>query len=158
MSAYAVVLEEIGLQDSLTLDQAKKKWDNLLRKYKDLKNPKTGRGTEGEETPKSWPFWEAMDLAVGQRDIMNLPELYCSSSGLQPRAESVVDSWEGYEASSSNSSQSPSPQVASYSSTKRGTKRKLNENVFKETCEKIQGTLERQGDKLNQLLEAFLNK
>ncbi|CAG2055807.1 unnamed protein product [Timema podura] len=74
----------------------------MKEEWEGLKNPKTGRGTQGEETLKSWPFWEIMDLVVGQRDIINLPEICCSSSWVQPRAGSEVESWEGDESASVN--------------------------------------------------------
>nr|CAD7268976.1 unnamed protein product [Timema shepardi] len=152
------------MASSLTPDQLKRKWDNLLRKYKDLKNPKTGSGTQGEETPITWPFWEAMDLAVGQRDIINPPELFCSSKGLQVRSGSASAScsWEADEESASSTSHQSSSSSSPPEHVGRGKKRKLEEeNVFTETSKKIQVALEvfqRQGDRLNDLLEKLLEK
>nr|CAD7430047.1 unnamed protein product [Timema monikensis] len=128
----------------------------------DLKNPKTGSGTQGEETPITWPFWEAMDLAVGQRDIINLPEIYCTSTGPQPRAGSgsASCSWEADESASTSFQSSSSSSTPEH--VERGKKRRLEEdNVFKETSLKIQVSLEtfqRQGDRLNDLLEKLIDK
>ncbi|KAK7130466.1 hypothetical protein R3I93_019956 [Phoxinus phoxinus] len=65
---FEEIIKDLGLQGQLNPQQAKKKWENLKRKYKDLCLPKTGSGTdEGEVTAASWPFFEAMHEAIGQR-------------------------------------------------------------------------------------------
>ncbi|XP_073713977.1 uncharacterized protein [Misgurnus anguillicaudatus] len=65
---FEEIVKDMGLQGRLTPQQAKKKWENLKRKFKDLCLPKTGSGTEeGEVTAASWPFFEAMHEAIGQR-------------------------------------------------------------------------------------------
>ncbi|CAL8311117.1 unnamed protein product [Gadus morhua 'NCC'] len=48
--------------------QASKKWENLKKRYKDLKSPKTGSGTdEGEVTAASWQFYDDMHEVLGSR-------------------------------------------------------------------------------------------
>ncbi|CAL8290607.1 unnamed protein product [Arctogadus glacialis] len=37
-------LEEMGMEGKVTRQQASKKWENLKKKYKDLRTPKTGVG------------------------------------------------------------------------------------------------------------------
>lgn len=130
-----------------------------------MKYPKTGSGTsEGEETPASWPFWPAMDLAVGQQDNINPPELLCSSSGISVRGESYTPM--------SNLSPSPS---ASYSETStecsssptatprasRQLQKKRKAEVVQETCVKINDAIkkfEEQNVKFDKLLDALINK
>ncbi|CAL8360508.1 unnamed protein product [Arctogadus glacialis] len=40
----ALFLEEMGMEGKVTRQQASKKWENLKKKYKDLRTPKTGVG------------------------------------------------------------------------------------------------------------------
>ncbi|XP_034076676.1 trans-1,2-dihydrobenzene-1,2-diol dehydrogenase-like isoform X2 [Gymnodraco acuticeps] len=47
------ILEEMGLQGKVTPLQAKKKWDNLKKKYKDCKYPGSGEGVSGKPTAAS---------------------------------------------------------------------------------------------------------
>ncbi|KAI7813778.1 hypothetical protein IRJ41_001170 [Triplophysa rosa] len=43
-----------------------KKWDNLKRKYKELRCPPTGTGTDdGEATAATWPWFSALHKAIG---------------------------------------------------------------------------------------------
>ncbi|XP_037512289.1 uncharacterized protein LOC119389113 [Rhipicephalus sanguineus] len=70
------IIEDIGLHGA-TPEQCRKKWLNLLRKYKDLKNPPTGAGNEENEL--SWPFFELMDTVMSGRPIMTPPRLTASA-------------------------------------------------------------------------------
>ena len=73
------MLEEMKLEGVIDIKQAKKKWDNLVKKYRDLKTPKTGTGTEnGEDTSASWPYFEAMDDALRHHHNINPPILISS--------------------------------------------------------------------------------
>ncbi|XP_034031656.1 uncharacterized protein LOC117515280 [Thalassophryne amazonica] len=61
--AWRAILYELGLQGKLTTDQLAKKWDNLKRRYKELKFP-----TRGVETnPSSWPWFYRMNDAMEGR-------------------------------------------------------------------------------------------
>ncbi|XP_058501346.1 uncharacterized protein LOC131469925 [Solea solea] len=61
--AWRAILYELGLQGKLTTDQLAKKWDNLKRRYKELKFP-----TRGSETnPSSWPWFYRMNDAMEGR-------------------------------------------------------------------------------------------
>ncbi|XP_061898630.1 uncharacterized protein LOC133646830 isoform X5 [Entelurus aequoreus] len=61
--AWRAVLHELGLQGKLTTDQLAKKWDNLKRRYKELKFP--ARGVE--TNPSSWPWFCRMNDAMEGR-------------------------------------------------------------------------------------------
>ncbi|KAJ4943284.1 hypothetical protein JOQ06_005788 [Pogonophryne albipinna] len=50
---WRTVLEDMGLQGSVTPLQAKKKWDNLKKRYKDCKYPGSGEGVEDTPRPSS---------------------------------------------------------------------------------------------------------
>lgn len=60
------------------MEQCRKKWLNLLRKYKDLKNPPTGSGNEEGEL--QWPFFDLLDSIMSGRAIINPPRLVASAS------------------------------------------------------------------------------
>lgn len=62
-SAWRAILYELGLQGKLTTDQLAKKWDNLKRRYKELKFP--ARGVE--TNPSSWPWFYRMNEAMEGR-------------------------------------------------------------------------------------------
>ncbi|KAK9957700.1 hypothetical protein ABG768_011923 [Culter alburnus] len=71
--AWETVIKEINLEGKITGQQAAKKWENL-KKYKELKCPPTGTGTEsGEATAASWPFFIPMDEAIGGRPSIAPP-------------------------------------------------------------------------------------
>ncbi|CAM4607827.1 unnamed protein product [Leuciscus chuanchicus] len=70
---------EQDLHGKATAAFVKKKWENLKQKYKDLKCPQTGRGTEdGETTAASWKWYTAMDEAIGGRPSITPPALVAS--------------------------------------------------------------------------------
>ncbi|CAL8395330.1 unnamed protein product [Boreogadus saida] len=55
----------------ITTKQAKKKWNNLKGKYKELRDPPAGRGVEaGTATAGTWQWYGAMDAVLqGQHSI-----------------------------------------------------------------------------------------
>ncbi|XP_075993288.1 uncharacterized protein LOC142988130 [Genypterus blacodes] len=61
--AWRAILYELGLQGKVTTDQLAKKWDNLKRRYKELKFP--ARGVESN--PSSWPWFYRMNDAMEGR-------------------------------------------------------------------------------------------
>ncbi|XP_062374113.1 uncharacterized protein LOC134062194 [Sardina pilchardus] len=69
--AWRVILKEMCLQKKLSTHQAKKKWDNLLNKYKELKNPPPGIMV----IPSAWRWFSVMDDAMEGRLDNSAPEL-----------------------------------------------------------------------------------
>ncbi|XP_055789794.1 uncharacterized protein LOC129862310 isoform X1 [Salvelinus fontinalis] len=61
--AWRAILNELGLQGKLTTDQLAKKWDNLKRRYKELKCPARSM----ESNPNSWPWFYRMNDAMEGR-------------------------------------------------------------------------------------------
>nr|XP_046165728.1 uncharacterized protein LOC124002386 isoform X2 [Oncorhynchus gorbuscha] len=61
--AWRAILNVLGLQGKVTTDQLAKKWDNLKRRYKELKCPARGM----ESNPNSWPWFYRMNDAVEGR-------------------------------------------------------------------------------------------
>ncbi|XP_038062998.1 uncharacterized protein LOC119733679 [Patiria miniata] len=77
--AFTIILKEMDLLDKVTPEQARKKWTNLSQKYKELKHPPTGTGTEeGEDTTVSWSYFQDMDKVLGGRPIITPPCLVSS--------------------------------------------------------------------------------
>ncbi|ROI90140.1 hypothetical protein DPX16_23601, partial [Anabarilius grahami] len=77
---YEAFISQYGLE-GVTPSWAKKKWENLKQKYKDLKCPRTGVSTEdGEHTAASWKWYSLMDKAIGGRPSVTPPVLIASSS------------------------------------------------------------------------------
>ncbi|MEQ2201569.1 hypothetical protein XENOCAPTIV_014436, partial [Xenoophorus captivus] len=62
-SLVLAILYELGLQGRLTTEQLAKKWDNLKRRYKELKFPSRGVDTN----PSSWPWFYRMNDAMEGR-------------------------------------------------------------------------------------------
>ncbi|KAM4534029.1 uncharacterized protein PAE49_022330 [Odontesthes bonariensis] len=73
----------------VTPKQAQKKWNNLKEKYKELRDPPTGKGVEaGGVTAATWPWYGQMDAALqGQHSIS--PPLVVAAN-LTPTTGGVV--------------------------------------------------------------------
>uniref|UniRef100_A0AAV2JV18 Myb/SANT-like DNA-binding domain-containing protein n=1 Tax=Knipowitschia caucasica TaxID=637954 RepID=A0AAV2JV18_KNICA len=83
-TAWRTVLEKLDLQEVVTPLQARKKWDNLKKKYKDCKCPGTGQGVEGNPTAGTWPWFGIMDEVLGQKPSINPPVLIASIPDARP--------------------------------------------------------------------------
>ncbi|KAJ8375404.1 hypothetical protein SKAU_G00059840 [Synaphobranchus kaupii] len=78
-SGWETVLKEMGLGSKVTGLQAARKWENLKKKYRELKYPPTGLGVDfGDVTAASWPWYYAMDEALGQKASITPPVLMAS--------------------------------------------------------------------------------
>ncbi|KAM3587332.1 uncharacterized protein V6R79_002282 [Siganus canaliculatus] len=71
MWAWRAILKHMGLQRKMTHYQASKKWENMRKKYKRLKNPPDGV----QIYPESWPYFRLMDDAMEGRLEGNAPLL-----------------------------------------------------------------------------------
>uniref|UniRef100_A0A665WGM5 Si:dkeyp-38g8.5 n=2 Tax=Echeneis naucrates TaxID=173247 RepID=A0A665WGM5_ECHNA len=60
MWAWRAILQHMGLQQKMTYTQASKKWENLKKRYKELKNPPKGMRV----FPESWCHFALMDDAI----------------------------------------------------------------------------------------------
>ncbi|XP_056138252.1 uncharacterized protein LOC130114408 [Lampris incognitus] len=69
--AWRAILYELGLQGKVTTEQLAKKWDNLKRRYKELKFPARG----SEVNPNSWPWFYRMNDAMEGRFAGSAPIL-----------------------------------------------------------------------------------
>ncbi|KAL6116752.1 uncharacterized protein ACO6RY_14703 [Pungitius sinensis] len=63
MWAWRAILKHMGLQHKMTHSQASKKWENMKKRYKELKNPLDG--TKG--LPGAWPYFHLLDDAMEGR-------------------------------------------------------------------------------------------
>ncbi|XP_041943694.1 KH homology domain-containing protein 4-like [Alosa sapidissima] len=72
-------VKDLGLEGKMTGEKAAKKWENLKKWYKDLKQPKTGSGTDsGETTASNWRYYEAMHAVLGGRPAIDPPVIVAS--------------------------------------------------------------------------------
>jgi len=62
-AAWSLILREMGLEGKATTEQVAKKWDNLKRKYRELKCAPPGTGTD----PVSWYWFGTMDKIFGHK-------------------------------------------------------------------------------------------
>ncbi|MEQ2241800.1 hypothetical protein ILYODFUR_029065, partial [Ilyodon furcidens] len=76
--AWRTVLEKMGQQGKVNPLQAKKKWDNMKKKYKDCKYPGSGEGVSEKPTAATWPWFVLMDEVLGQRPSTTPPVLIAS--------------------------------------------------------------------------------
>ncbi|CAL8349421.1 unnamed protein product [Boreogadus saida] len=75
------VLKTRGWGGKISTQQVKRKWENLTAKYKDLRKPQSGVGTEdGKATAASWNWYSEMDGILGQKPSIS-PPVVISSSG-----------------------------------------------------------------------------
>ncbi|XP_071358761.1 caldesmon [Trachinotus anak] len=63
MWAWRAILKHMGLQHKMTHSQASKKWENMKKRYKELKNPPEGV----KVFPETWPHFTLMDDAIEGR-------------------------------------------------------------------------------------------
>ncbi|KAL2096810.1 hypothetical protein ACEWY4_006017 [Coilia grayii] len=76
---WETLVKDLGLQGTITSQQASTKWENLKKKYKELKTPKTGSGTDaGETTASTWQFFEEMHEVLGSRPSIDPPVVVAS--------------------------------------------------------------------------------
>lgn len=72
-AAWRAILRELGLQGKVSTVQLAKKWDNLKRRYKDLRYPPVGM--ESSVDPSSWPWFSLMHDAIEGRLSHSAPLL-----------------------------------------------------------------------------------
>ncbi|XP_034734826.1 uncharacterized protein LOC117948966 [Etheostoma cragini] len=73
-AAWKAILKELGLQGKVSTHQMAKKWDNLKRRYKDLKYPPVGMETVADSS-SSWPWFHLMNEAMEGRLASSAPLL-----------------------------------------------------------------------------------
>ncbi|KAM4522948.1 uncharacterized protein V3H82_001322 [Fundulus diaphanus] len=83
--AWRTILKHMGLHQRMNHRQASKKWENLKKRYKELKNPPEGV----KVVPESWPFFNLMDDAMegrlqGSAPILKALPTYSNNSDFLP--------------------------------------------------------------------------
>uniref|UniRef100_A0A672YS53 Myb/SANT-like DNA-binding domain-containing protein n=1 Tax=Sphaeramia orbicularis TaxID=375764 RepID=A0A672YS53_9TELE len=73
-AAWKAILKELGLQGKVSTYQMAKKWDNLKRRYKDLKYPPVGMESVADGA-SSWPWFHLMNEAMEGRLVNSAPLL-----------------------------------------------------------------------------------
>lgn len=81
-AAWRAILRELGLQGKVSTVQLAKKWDNLKRRYKDLRYPPVGM--ESSVDPSSWPWFSLMHDAIEGRLSHSAPLLDPVTHGNEP--------------------------------------------------------------------------
>ncbi|XP_072528988.1 uncharacterized protein [Salminus brasiliensis] len=74
--AWRAILKEMGIQRKMSTSQARKKWENLKKKYKEMKNPPPGVTVN----PTNWQWFSLMDDAMEGR--LNDSEAMVSTASL----------------------------------------------------------------------------
>ncbi|XP_044193689.1 uncharacterized protein LOC122971204 [Thunnus albacares] len=102
MKGFEMFIQEHGLEGKVKAGWAKKKWENLKQKYKEVKAPRTGVNTEGgEATAANWKWFDTMDKVIGRRPSITPPNLISSAMALTPdedvktRASSLQTQYSG---------------------------------------------------------------
>ncbi|KAL3258305.1 hypothetical protein MRX96_016694 [Rhipicephalus microplus] len=67
---YQQILDEIGLGGVVTADQARKKWNNLMAKYRIEKAEVEKKARDGDPVPEGliWPYFKLMDTVMKDID------------------------------------------------------------------------------------------
>ncbi|KAL2098362.1 hypothetical protein ACEWY4_007569 [Coilia grayii] len=72
-------VKDLCLEGKVTGEKASKKWENLKKRYKDLRQSKSGFGTDGGETTIfNWQYYEAMHVVLGGRPAIDPPVIVAS--------------------------------------------------------------------------------
>ncbi|KAM8767000.1 uncharacterized protein AB9X84_006067 [Acanthopagrus schlegelii] len=69
------ILEKMGLHGKVEPQQAKNKWDNFKKKYKDCRYLGTEEGVSGKHRAAAWPWFVLMVEVLGQRPSIAPPSL-----------------------------------------------------------------------------------
>ncbi|KAH6943803.1 hypothetical protein HPB50_027368 [Hyalomma asiaticum] len=171
---YQQILDEIGLGGVVTADQARKKWNNLMAKYRIEKTEVEKKAREGDPVPEGliWPYYKLMDTVMKDIDgtlsvlmpspqprVQYLQQRY-SIPSIQNTAdgETLVETevYEPVEGGVTEALQSMPVPLASHlnSAARRRIRRELTfeERLLKaveagnETLEKVSRTVETQAD------------
>ncbi|XP_060757015.1 uncharacterized protein LOC132868062 [Neoarius graeffei] len=164
---WETLIKELGLEGKVTSQQASKKWENLKKKYKELKNPLSGSGTdEGQTTACTWQFFEDMHEVLGSRPSIDPPvvvESFCPDADptllLMEIAGPSLDTFFPMAASTSDAdtstTSSPAP-IPPTPSPKKKRKRKLDLiNFLAQESEKAQKRHEETKEKTECFLGLF---
>ncbi|KAG5274123.1 hypothetical protein AALO_G00159420 [Alosa alosa] len=65
--AWSLILKEMGLEGVVTTEQLSKKWDNMKRKYKELKCPGPGMEKEAAKGMVTWHWFSMLDKTLGDK-------------------------------------------------------------------------------------------
>ncbi|XP_060883028.1 uncharacterized protein LOC132954487 [Labrus mixtus] len=113
---WETLIKELAIEGKITPQQVSKKWENLKKKYKELKTPRTGSGTDaGEVTAATWQFLGDMHEVLGARPSMDPPVVVASFGDADPTAillemvESTCSDTSGTSDSAASPMASPSP-------------------------------------------------
>ncbi|XP_062403435.1 uncharacterized protein LOC134094069 [Sardina pilchardus] len=66
-AAWSLILKEMGLVGVVTTEQLSKKWENMKRKYKELKCPAPGMEKEAAKGAVTWQWFSMLDKALGNQ-------------------------------------------------------------------------------------------
>uniref|UniRef100_A0A674EE14 Uncharacterized LOC115152151 n=1 Tax=Salmo trutta TaxID=8032 RepID=A0A674EE14_SALTR len=83
-TAWKAILKELGLLGKVSTYQVAKKWDNLKRRYKDLKYPPVGMESMADNAA-SWPWFYLMNEAMEGRLAASGPVLTPITEGDDPK-------------------------------------------------------------------------
>ncbi|XP_013865204.1 uncharacterized protein LOC106518452 [Austrofundulus limnaeus] len=90
--AWKAILEQMKIDKLVTTVQAKKKWDNLKKRYKKCKYPGSGEGVAGKPTVETWPWFVLTDEALRRKPSMKPPVLLSSIPDDRPGPSTAVGS------------------------------------------------------------------
>lgn len=183
---YQQILDEIGLGGVVTADQARKKWNNLMAKYRIEKAEVEKKAREGDPVPEGliWPYFKLMDTVMKDIDgtlsvLMPSPQprvQYLQQRYSIPSIQSTADGetlvetevYEPVEGSVTGALQSMPIPLASHlnSAARRRIRRELTfeERLLKaveagnETLEKVSRTVETQGNALLSVLQRLADE
>ncbi|XP_046408452.1 uncharacterized protein LOC124172966 [Ischnura elegans] len=156
VTAWSAIIKELELEGKVGVSQCRKKWDNLCKKYKDIRNPVTGSGREGGgESADTWPLYAVMHWALSERDAVSPPCLFISSQPQSPG--SLQDGGDGCSLSSSasTSSSSDSPQPPKRRRRSSSTREDALERLVASVEEAVEDQ-KRRGDEFLNLFRSYV--
>ncbi|KAK5913459.1 hypothetical protein CgunFtcFv8_007990 [Champsocephalus gunnari] len=165
-SGWEQVVKEMGLEGQVTGPQAAKKWDNLKTKYKELKNPPTGTGTDGgEASAATWPCHgrtaaeastSAAEASTSAAEAStSAAEASTSAAEASTSAAEASSAGEGPAQVSLSSEEEPVPSTSSQPPTKRPRRRSSVLAFLKKQAEKDEARDAALYDQNERLLKAL---
>ncbi|TKS69443.1 hypothetical protein D9C73_003507 [Collichthys lucidus] len=106
---WQALISELELEGKVSSQQVSKKWENLKKRYKELKTGKSGAGTDaGEVTATNWQYYKDMHEVLGARPCID-PPLLVDAGAEEEDIPTTMDTVEPIPSPSPSSSSSPPP-------------------------------------------------
>ncbi|XP_035229070.1 uncharacterized protein LOC118201143, partial [Stegodyphus dumicola] len=149
---WAKVVQDLGMEDKVSASQARKKWHNLVHRFREIESKTAGGSTEDH----TWPHYNQMQAIMKELTVYENPSILATGNDNEPVKIQFADSY-------ANDSLSNDEEILDSRPTKQDRQEHLDErfiNAIEEGNQQLkamQKTLERQGETFLQLMSRIVD-